>query len=123
MAGGFSYGMDEQIQDLYIDVCSNYEPGDKIYIFGFSRGAVAARVLAGLLAKGILKPHIIHKLPDLWRAFSGSDLISLPKTKMPESGRILDEDYASRDPSVEFLGVFDTVSGAMDWQVSHNVCT
>ena len=36
---------------------SNYEPGDRIYLFGFSRGAYTVRVLAGLIHKvGLLAP-------------------------------------------------------------------
>ena len=31
------------IADLYVNLCCNYQPNDRIYIFGFSRGAVVAR--------------------------------------------------------------------------------
>ncbi|MFT3747118.1 MAG: DUF2235 domain-containing protein [Agriterribacter sp.] len=37
------------------DICNNYEDGDKIYIFGFSRGAFAARHLAGMIVRHGLK--------------------------------------------------------------------
>jgi len=56
-AGGFAYGIKEEIEDVYINIASNYvpseEPGksDKIYLYGFSRGAVIARVVAGLISK------------------------------------------------------------------------
>jgi uncharacterized protein (DUF2235 family) len=36
IAGGFAYGIDELIADLYVNVCSNYQPGDKS-IFSVSR--------------------------------------------------------------------------------------
>ncbi len=39
VAGGLAFGIDELIADLYVNICSNYQRGDKIYIFGFSRGA------------------------------------------------------------------------------------
>ncbi|UIY45302.1 phospholipase effector Tle1 domain-containing protein [Methylobacterium radiotolerans] len=108
-AGGFSYGIREQVQDIYINICSNYEPGDKIYIFGFSRGAVVARAVIDLLSFGILNPHSIYKLPDLWNAYSGSGLVSLPDSK--DGGRTLAEDFADQNPTIEFVGLFDTVSG------------
>lgn len=108
-SGGFSYGIDEQVQDLYINLCSNYEPNDRIYIFGFSRGAVVARALVDLLSLGILNPHSIYKLPDLWKMYSRSGLVSLPNSG--SGGIILDSDYANNDPKVEFIGLYDTVSG------------
>jgi uncharacterized protein (DUF2235 family) len=43
--GGFANGIDVLIADLYVNLCSNYQRNDRIYIFGFSRGAVVARAL------------------------------------------------------------------------------
>ena len=51
--GGFSSGINVMIADLYVNLCCNYQPNDRIRIFGFSRGAVVARAFAGLIAKGI----------------------------------------------------------------------
>ena len=44
------WGLTENILQLYLFLVNNYEPGDRIYIFGFSRGAYTARSLAGLIA-------------------------------------------------------------------------
>ncbi len=48
--GAFGEGLDEVILGSYINLVSNYESGDKIYLFGFSRGAIAARALSGLIS-------------------------------------------------------------------------
>jgi uncharacterized protein (DUF2235 family) len=57
VGGAFGYGLQRNILDLYKSLCRAYSPGDRIYIFGFSRGAYTARVLAGMiLSCGILKP-------------------------------------------------------------------
>jgi uncharacterized protein (DUF2235 family) len=49
-------GLEEGIVDAFVFLAFNYEPGDKIYIFGFSRGAFSARSLGGLIRKcGILQ--------------------------------------------------------------------
>lgn len=49
-AGGIlGWGLIENIADAYRSLIFCYEPGDDIYIFGFSRGAYTARSLAGLL--------------------------------------------------------------------------
>ncbi|MBM3227110.1 MAG: DUF2235 domain-containing protein [Candidatus Tectomicrobia bacterium] len=54
--GGFGYGISENIKEGYRFLVSNYEPGDDIYLFGFSRGAYTARSLAGFIRNmGIVK--------------------------------------------------------------------
>jgi uncharacterized protein (DUF2235 family) len=57
LGGVFGKGLDENIRLAYEWLVENYNNGDEIYIFGFSRGAYTARSLAGLIAKlGVLKP-------------------------------------------------------------------
>ena len=54
LGGAVGLGLKKIIQDAYGFVVADYESGDEIYIFGFSRGAYAARALAGLIgASGI----------------------------------------------------------------------
>jgi len=53
----FGWGLSKNVRDLYEDLCRHYKPGDRIYLFGFSRGAYTVRVLADLIATaGIVKP-------------------------------------------------------------------
>lgn len=52
IAGGVGFGLSRNVRQLYIDLVRNYEPGDHIYLFGFSRGAFTVRTLAGLIAEG-----------------------------------------------------------------------
>ena len=57
LGGAFGWGFARNVRDLYAQLCRHYQPGDRIYIFGFSRGAFTARTLAGLiLACGIIDP-------------------------------------------------------------------
>ena len=59
LGGGFGEGLITRIVRGYTFVSRNYQPGDKIYLVGFSRGAYIARALAGLIsAKGLLSPDI-----------------------------------------------------------------
>jgi len=54
--GAFGAGLSENIRDGYRWLMENYDYGDEIYVFGFSRGAFTARSLVGLIAKcGLLK--------------------------------------------------------------------
>lgn len=49
-------GVNRAILDGYAVLSSRYEPGDDIMIFGFSRGAYAARSLAGFIGRiGLIK--------------------------------------------------------------------
>ena len=49
--GATGKGLDENILQAYKFVSWNYEEGDEIFLFGFSRGAYTARSLAGLIRK------------------------------------------------------------------------
>jgi uncharacterized protein (DUF2235 family) len=51
IGGGLGAGLDEKIAHAYNFLCLNFSPCDRIYIFGFSRGAYTARSLAGLLRR------------------------------------------------------------------------
>src|SRR5262249_25322648 len=53
---GFGYGTERNIKQLYGELVKRYDPGDQVYIFGFSRGAFTARSLAGLIYRcGLLR--------------------------------------------------------------------
>ncbi|MHA1547973.1 MAG: DUF2235 domain-containing protein [Alphaproteobacteria bacterium] len=63
--GMFGFGLLKNIEEAYRLLAFNYEPGDQIYIFGFSRGAYTARSLAGLIrASGIISREQIKRLPE-----------------------------------------------------------
>ena len=55
--GAFGAGLSENIRKGYRWLMEEYNEGDEIFLFGFSRGAFTARSLAGLIARcGLLKP-------------------------------------------------------------------
>ena len=58
LGGGFGWGLKRNVIDLYKFLCRNYATGDKIYGFGFSRGAFTIRVLVGLIAHEGLIPFV-----------------------------------------------------------------
>ncbi len=60
LGGAFGVGVWRNVKDLYTFACRNYEAGDQIFGFGFSRGAFTIRLVMGLIGKcGIVKtnPH------------------------------------------------------------------
>ena len=50
LQGAFGQGLLHKIQDGYTQIAHVYEPGDQIFLFGFSRGAYTVRSLAGMIA-------------------------------------------------------------------------
>lgn len=55
LGGAFGYGLSRNVCQLYTSLVRNYDPDDKIYLFGFSRGAFTVRSLAGMICHmGIL---------------------------------------------------------------------
>jgi len=55
LGGAFGWGLKRNVLKLYTGLVRIYDPGDRIYLFGFSRGAFTVRTLAGLIAKcGVL---------------------------------------------------------------------
>ena len=49
LGGVFGEGLEDNIVETYLRLAFNYEDGDEIYVFGFSRGAFCARSFAGLI--------------------------------------------------------------------------
>ncbi|MEM8951272.1 MAG: DUF2235 domain-containing protein [Pseudomonadota bacterium] len=55
LGGAFGWGLSRNVRQLYENLCRHYQPGDRIYVFGFSRGAFTARILAHFICTcGIL---------------------------------------------------------------------
>src|SRR5262249_24685648 len=54
-AGMTGFGLSRNVKQLYKELDRDYDPGDRIFLFGFSRGAFTVRTLAGLFTTcGIL---------------------------------------------------------------------
>jgi uncharacterized protein (DUF2235 family) len=108
----------------YRFLLSHYEPGDRIWLFGFSRGAYTARAVAGALhAFGLLRRELVGLEDVLWEDYSGTspDDDSSAKKFFTASWRfrndfaqlVPDAEEAGRLP-IHFCGVWDTVS-AFGW--------
>lgn len=88
----------------YSVLCSRYQPGDKIMIFGYSRGAYAARSLAGFISSvGLLMHrHATHR--RIVRAFRYYESESVN-----DHARTFSTKFCHRDIAIEVVGVWDTV--------------
>jgi Uncharacterized conserved protein len=132
--GMFGWGLLTNVVEAYKNLVFNYEPGDEIYIFGFSRGAYTARSLAGLIRSiGILDRDRIHMLPEAIKRYQNHSPTGHPDAPDNcafrwENSRGVTTGSAERDwrklhhpeadhskavpLKITYLGVWDTV-GAM----------
>lgn len=68
--GGLGLGLDTDVTQCYEFITNNYQPGDELFFFGFSRGAFTARSVAGLISNvGVLSSRNMVKFPELWKAY------------------------------------------------------
>ena len=110
VGGAFGYGIDQIIQDLYRWLIQNYEPGDNLYLFGFSRGAYTVRSLAGLIRNcGILTPAAAAKPGMIDYAYS----LYRDRTDATRPGAVGPQQFRGSnsypDFDLHFIGVWDTV--------------
>ena len=70
LGGVFGRGLRSNVQRAYAFLSLNYEPGDQIFIFGFSRGAYTARALAGIVGvSGILHKQEYQNFDIAWNHY------------------------------------------------------
>lgn len=100
----FGVGLGENIQEAYRYLMRVHEPGDRVFLFGFSRGAFTVRVLAGMLhSVGLLHAGSENLVPYAWAYYlAGID------ARGARACQQLRQDL-SRPCDVAFLGVWDTV--------------
>jgi uncharacterized protein (DUF2235 family) len=134
IGGAFGGGAEDQIVEAYLRLAFNYEAGDEIYIFGFSRGAFVARSFAGLInCSGILSRVHVERAWDAFRLYQKK----LPHNASEEDKRAFEQERAefrglygkgvraedgqrlqvSQPPPIHYLGIFDTVVQRGFWSV------
>jgi uncharacterized protein (DUF2235 family) len=119
-------GLDFKILEAYEFLTFNYEPGDQLYFFGYSRGAYTVRSLVGLIRKcGILqRRHAdlardaleLYRRPDIKADDPGADAFRSAYAAawplLPQVQRVAGAASRSEpryDLRVRYLGVWDTV--------------
>lgn len=127
LGSAFGFGFRQNLGDAYRSVMATYQPGDKIFIFGFSRGAYTARALVGMLDMyGVFRPGAENLVPhavDHYMSHSAHG--KLPDRAEPDPGTDEhDKEYWRRvrqyaqslsvkpegHVAVHFLGLWDTVN-------------
>ena len=90
-----------------------YGPGDKIYIFGFSRGAFTARFLARMISTvGLLSMGNEEMVAFAYKAYQDSETSQRDKTRAEHDAFLTNfkETFCRSGVDIHFLGLFDTVN-------------
>ncbi|WP_234789983.1 DUF2235 domain-containing protein [Mycolicibacterium fortuitum] len=128
------YGIRDDIEQAYSWLSTNYQRGDRLFVFGFSRGAYTARALTGMLRTvGLLRPGSENLTPYALKLYarsgpsrrSAADPDGSPNRAAKEAERKFwairrdfREQFANPDfphpfdtstHQVHYLGVWDTV--------------
>jgi uncharacterized protein (DUF2235 family) len=118
---GFATGLDGKVVQAYCYLMNTWEPGDRVFMFGFSRGAYSVRVLAGLLhAVGLLPPRSDSLVPYAMRLYGARRkartdaqtrrYFAVLNAFQRTFARPVPGPKHSRRFPTHFLGVWDTVS-------------
>lgn len=104
--GAFGYGLSRHVKDAYRFVVEHYEPGDQLYLFGFSRGAFTARSTAGLIRNaGVLRREQVHLLDAAYALYRQR----ARPTRPTGTEATLFRRSNSHETDIHLIGVWDTV--------------
>ncbi len=123
-SGAFGWGLSRKIREAYEFLAMNYEEGDKVFLFGFSRGAFTVRSLAGMICRcgllerdALLKPghrkrkRTVKRILDAYRSEK-----KIPEDDDKENSKsaqirkyLCIDDLNLRSIPIHFVGVWDTV--------------
>ncbi|MFQ5345487.1 MAG: DUF2235 domain-containing protein [Mariprofundus sp.] len=126
LSGGLGFGFGQNVKDLYKFLARNYEHGDRVYLFGFSRGASTIRAFNGFVyACGLLKGKNISnkdlddKVEEAFDAYRWEGIRNkrwhrlikfLTGQHLPKSPADLKEADGSHGAiDIHFTGIWDTV--------------
>ena len=118
LGGAIGLGLKKIIQEVYEYIVTDYASGDELYIFGFSRGAYAARALAGLIgASGIQRQLDANIFEVAWQHYRVAPAVRKQPQTAGSSDRKILTDYNTLAAKQSFhdtrtiicVGVWDTV--------------
>ncbi|MFF4355596.1 DUF2235 domain-containing protein [Streptomyces sp. NPDC001604] len=144
----FGTGLKANLTEAYTYLMQHWQPGDAVYVFGFSRGAYTARALVGMLNKpGLMRPGAENLVPYAVAKYAFNQSIGIEKSEqevarfshafcLRTEGEPLWEQVKRNDPRqvshhalpVAYLGVWDTVKAAgllrlgnLRWPYTHSL--
>jgi len=115
-------GLRTNLAEAYTYLMQEYEEGDRLFVFGFSRGAYTARALAGLLhAAGLLRPGSENLVPYAISVYARNKTWSRDDwTQLHRFAGAFSRKVDSRTSvPVDFMGLWDSVkaAGVLRWNL------
>jgi uncharacterized protein (DUF2235 family) len=102
--GAFGFGLSRNVKDTYRFIVENFEPGDELFFFGFSRGAFTARSTAGFVRNsGILRRENVDRVDQAYALYRSRS--AHPRS---DEAQLFRNTY-SHETRIRFIGVWDTV--------------
>ena len=117
LAGGlFGEGLERDIVQTYVRLSLNYQAGDEIFIFGYSRGAFSARSLAAMIRRcGVLRRRHVDQASAAFALYRSGKPADHPdcaafRNQFGKSARGGPDGHGHKaDVDVAYIGLFDTV--------------
>jgi uncharacterized protein (DUF2235 family) len=107
LGGVFGFGLSRNVRNCYRFLAENYESGDALFLFGFSRGAYTARSLGGLIRNcGILRREHADQVDEAFAFYRDRTSHTHPSAIASQIFRRM---YAHDEDDIRFIGVWDTV--------------
>ena len=104
--GAFGEGIENNIRSLYRFILYNYEPGDELFLFGFSRGAFTVRTLVGFMnLVGLVEKDDDYYIPEIYGCYKDGQRPGSEEWKKA----FHNVDGTGPCPPIKFIGVWDTV--------------
>ena len=111
------YGLESDVRDAYVFLMNHYEPGDRVFLFGFSRGAYTVRAVASLLHMYGLIPQgnepLVPYIIRMMMAINGVRQRGAGKEAVDDyfesRAHFKADDVSRRECKPWFVGVWDTV--------------
>ena len=114
ITGAIGLGFALNVRQLYEYLALNYDEGDIIYLFGFSRGAATVRAFGGMLQEcGLVnRNHAICQKDGKfdYKAFQQRTRSAFDHYRDGKGGEFKAQDHVIPSVRIKFMGVWDTVS-------------
>jgi hypothetical protein len=113
VTGALGFGFGQNIRDLYEFLARNYNEGDIVYLFGFSRGAATVRVFGGMLQQcGLIDQ--THEKCQTQGKFDYAKFVGLiddafSHYKRKQGQAFQNKPFVINEVRIKFMGIWDTV--------------
>ncbi|VBB88852.1 Conserved hypothetical protein [Yarrowia lipolytica] len=111
---GIAWSLDAHIIAAYMFLMKHHCHGDRIYLYGFSRGAFTARILAGMLDRvGLLSPGQNELVPCAWEIYKTWEAAGQPmEDKTSNLACSFKSTFSVPSVCVYFMGLWDSINSS-----------